>query len=79
MGVILLKAWLRVSGLSDGVLKSVTLRHNSVTQYLFDPLVAHPLHLSGAERAVEGRATALADLQAEQARFAPFRRTISSS
>jgi hypothetical protein len=40
VGAILLKAWLRVSGVIDGELKSATLKYNTVTQFLFDPLVA---------------------------------------
>lgn len=65
VGIILLKAWVRVSGLSDGALKSVTLKHNSVTQYLFDPLVDQI-------RASLSDSAGLADLSAEQARFAPL-------
>lgn len=65
VGVILLKAWVRVSGLSDGGLKSAALKHNSVTQYLFDPLVAQI-------RDAQSDSPGLADLRAEQARFAPL-------
>jgi len=40
VGGILLKAWVRVNGLIDRELATATLKYNSVTQYLFDPLVA---------------------------------------
>ncbi len=39
-GTVLLKAWIRISGLTDnGALTSSTLRFNSVTEYMFDPFV----------------------------------------
>ena len=40
VGTILLKAWIRISGLTDkGVLSSSTLRFNSVTEYMFHPFI----------------------------------------
>ncbi|MCJ7536638.1 MAG: hypothetical protein MUO57_14015 [Anaerolineales bacterium] len=39
-GTILLKAWIRITGLVDsGILSSSTLRFNSVTEYMFYPFV----------------------------------------
>ena len=69
-GAILLKAWLRVSGLIDGQLTSITLKYNTVTQFLFDPLVAHlRCTLSGAERSRRAEA----DLYQERLKFDPLR------
>jgi hypothetical protein len=83
VGAILLKAWLHISGLVDGELKSQTLKYNTVTQYLFDPLVSGiRCTLSGAERSrregeeernrSEGDSLASADLRAERAKFEPL-------
>lgn len=39
-GSILLKAWMRISGINtDGILSSSTLRFNTVTEYMFHPFV----------------------------------------
>jgi len=82
VGTILLKAWLRINGLIDGRLTSLTLKYNTVTQFLFDPLVAHlRCTLSGAERSREAFALsgaersrrAKADLYQERLKFDPLR------
>jgi len=65
VGAILLKAWLRVSGLIDGQPTSHTLKYNTVTQFLFDPLVAQI-------RDAQSDSPALADLRHERARFDPL-------
>jgi hypothetical protein len=70
VGAILLKAWLRVSGLIDGQLASQTLKYNTVTQFLFDPMVSNlRCTLSEAERSRRAEA----DLRLERARFDPLR------
>ncbi len=62
IGTILLKAWIKISGVAgNGVLTSSTLKFNSVTDYLFDPL------LNGMRPA--SLAAGGADLKAEQAKF----------
>jgi hypothetical protein len=66
VGAILLKAWLRIDGLVHGQLNSQILRFNTVTQFLFDPLVALIRHaLTDCPDQ--------ADLRTEQARFEPLR------
>lgn len=73
VGVILLKAWLLVRGLVDGQLRSSTLRYNSVTGYLFDPLISGIR--SALSEARSGRQDAsLVDLRQEKARFDPLRK-----
>jgi len=81
-GAILLKAWLRVSGMIDGQLTSITLKYNTVTQFLFDPLVAHlRCTLSEAERSREAFALSGAErsrraesnLHQERQKFDPLR------
>jgi hypothetical protein len=62
MGTVLLKAWLKISGVAGhDVLTSSTLKFNSVTDYLFDPLLQGirpaPLDAGGV------------DLRAERAKF----------
>jgi hypothetical protein len=66
VGGILLKAWVRVNGLIDGELVTATLKYNSVTQYLFDPLV-------GQIREALTDMAPTADLHQEQAKFDPLR------
>jgi hypothetical protein len=62
MGAVLLKAWIKISGIAGhGALTSSTLKFNSVTDYLFDPL------LQGIRPAPLGAADA--NLRAEQAKF----------
>lgn len=73
VGVILLKSWVRVSGLVDGQLISHTLKHNSVTQYLFDPLIAQirlGLSVSQPNQSPSGSdSPSPPDLRREKARF----------
>jgi hypothetical protein len=72
VGVILLKAWLQVRGLVAGQLRSSTLRYNSVTSYLFEPLVSETR--SALSEAGSGRReTPAVDMDQEKARFDPLR------
>jgi hypothetical protein len=62
VGTILLKAWIKISGIAgSGDLTSSTLKFNSVTDYLFDPLLRgiRPAPLDAGE----------AGLKAERAKF----------
>jgi len=62
VGTILLKSWIKISGVaSRGVLTSSTLRFNSVTEYMFAPL------LQGIRPAAHDAGGA--DLRAERAKF----------
>ena len=62
VGAILLKAWVKISGVAgNGVLTSSTLRFNSVTDYMFAPL------LTGIRPAVHDAGGA--DLSSERAKF----------
>jgi hypothetical protein len=62
MATILLKAWIKISGVAgNGALTSSTLRFNSVTDYLFDPL------LRGIRPASHDAGEA--DLKAERTKF----------
>jgi hypothetical protein len=57
VGGILLKAWVRVNGLIDGELVTATLKYNSVTQHLFDPLVAQIRRFQSGGQARQGVST----------------------
>ncbi len=62
IGTVLLNAWIKISGIAgSGVLTSSTFKFNSVTDYLFDPLLRgiRPAPLDGGEAA----------LKAERAKF----------
>ncbi len=62
LGVILLHAWLKVSGLdADGAWRASTLRFNSVTDMYFDPFIQQVRQLAGAALDV--------DRKQEKARF----------
>jgi len=62
VGTILLKAWIKISGVAgSGVLTSSTLKFNSVTDYVFDPL------LKGIRPAAPD--TGDADLRSERSKF----------
>jgi hypothetical protein len=67
IGTILLKAWIKISGVAgSGALTSSTFKFNSVTDYLFDPLLRgiRPASLDAGEAA----------LKAERAKFDYLRR-----
>jgi hypothetical protein len=86
VGGILLKAWVRVNGLIADELVSAILKYNSVTQHLFDPLVAQIRRFQShaktdgefsanrrASNHVPDDTLVVAETRLEQAKFDPLR------